>query len=115
MSTISKFICALLVSSAAIGANAAGTAAPDSLRELFRFISADGTFVDTLYVDHRRQPHFESLDCPASMFHTLQQISVRAAALPRASLGIDSVSIVNPKVQYQDVDNLKVYLRAVSQ
>lgn len=82
---------------------------------LFRFISADGTFVDTLYVDHRRQPHFESLDCPASMFHTLQQISVRAAALPRASLGIDSVSIVNPKVQYQDVDNLKVYLRAVSQ
>ena len=49
------------------------------------------------------------------MFHTLQQISVRAATLPRASLGIDSVSIVNPKVQYQDVDNLKVYLRAVSQ
>lgn len=33
MSTISKFICALLVSSAAIGVHAAGTAAPDSLRE----------------------------------------------------------------------------------
>ena len=39
-------------------------AASDRDTLLFRFISADGTFVDTLYVNHRRQPHFESLDCP---------------------------------------------------
>ena len=41
--------------------------------------------------------------------------SARANTLPHSSLSVDSVSIANPKVQYQDVDNLKVYLRSAAQ
>lgn len=79
---------------------------------LFRFIGTDDTATDTLIIDHRRRPHFESLDCPASVFHTLSGISNRSSSGARSTLRLDSVSIANPNVQYEDVDNLKVYLRA---
>ena len=82
---------------------------------LLRFIGTDDVATDTLFVEHSRQPHFESLDCPASMFHVIQKASARANTLPHSSLSVDSVSIANPKVQYQDVDNLKVYLRSAAQ
>lgn len=70
---------------------------------------------DTLYLQHSRQPHFEAIDCPASVFHRLitSQISVRtiASSLPT----IDSVIISNSNVNYEDVENLKVFLRPSTQ
>lgn len=90
-------------------------AAADRDTLLLRFIGTDDVATDTLFVEHSRQPHFESLDCPASMFHVIQKASARANTLPHSSLSVDSVSIANPKVQYQDVDNLKVYLRSAAQ
>ena len=90
-------------------------AAADRDTLLLRFIGTDDVATDTLFVEHSRQPHFESLECPASLLHVIQKEIARANTLPHSSLSVDSVSIANPKVQYQDVDNLKVYLRSAAQ
>ena len=78
---------------------------------LFRFSGTEITATDTLFVQHQRNPHFESLDCPASMFHTLKEVSIRSRASGDTLITLDSVSIVNPNVKYEDVDNIKVFLR----
>ena len=70
MSTISKFICALLVSSAAIGVHAAETAAPDSLRERkaqgVQFADADRERLARL-MGNRSVPTFAGLSLSADL------------------------------------------------
>lgn len=67
---------------------------------------------DTLFVQHKGELHFESPDCPMTVFHTLRDVRFARAAgssdnLPR----IDSVKIVRTSVEYEDYENLKIFLR----
>ncbi|MCR4604330.1 MAG: alpha amylase [Prevotella sp.] len=60
------------------------------------FIKADTTgnyALDTLWLKKDDIPHFESVDCAAHFFH-------RLTAVRYSRNGIDSVSIVNPNVDY---------------
>lgn len=69
---------------------------------------------DTLFVSHTPQPHFESVDCPACVFHTLTGVRFTSHPLAEMPLTIDSVAIVRPEVNYDDIENLRIFLRATS-
>lgn len=70
--------------------------------------------VDTLYVDHTLQPHFESVDCPTSVFHTLTSVRVSSDVQSDFPLAIDSVAVVRTLVNYDDVENVRLFLRSTS-
>ena len=78
---------------------------------LLHFANAQGAVqVDTLFVNHTPQPHFESLDCPSSVFHTLNAVRVSAQGSANSAI-IDSVSLVRPIVKYDDIENIRLFIR----
>lgn len=58
---------------------------------------------DTLWVEKTNTPHFESPDCPATMFHQIK--SVR-----HTSTFIDSVTITRNLVDYDQTENIRIHL-----
>ncbi|MCD8317603.1 MAG: DUF6452 family protein [Paraprevotella sp.] len=60
---------------------------------------------DTLWLDKENSPHYESPDCPTSMFHYV-------TAIRWTSHLIDSVSIENPNINYNVSENFKIYFRS---
>ena len=78
---------------------------------LLHFANAQGAVqVDTLFVNHTPQPHFESLDCPSSVFHTLNAVRVLAQGSANSAI-VDSVSLVRPIVNYDDIENIRLFIR----
>ena len=69
--------------------------------------------MDTLFVNHTPQPHFESLDCPNSVFHTLNAVSISAQATASGAI-VDSVSLVRSIVNYDDVENIRLFIRTAA-
>ena len=70
--------------------------------------------IDTLFVQHTPQPHFESLDCPAAVYHTLHAVRYTSHPLSQLPLTVDSVALVRSIVNYDDIENLRIYLRATT-
>lgn len=62
--------------------------------------------VDTLFVEHACRIHFESIDCPSTVFH-----DVKTAGCSHQML--DSVSISNPLVDYEHYENLRLHFSVV--
>ncbi len=60
-------------------------------------------FTDTLYIEKSNTPHFESPDCPSTMFH--QIISAR-----HSRNFIDSITIVKSSVDYEQLENIQIHL-----
>lgn len=61
---------------------------------------------DTVVISKENQPHFESVDCNPTFFHTLTGISHTGHA-------IDSIVIHNPKVTYNDTQpHFLLYLKS---
>ena len=58
---------------------------------------------DTLWVEKTNTPHFESPDCPNTMFHQIK--SVR-----HTSTFIDSVTITRNLVDYDQTENIRIHL-----
>ena len=82
---------------------------------LLRFSNAAGqAATDTLFVGHTNSPHFESIDCPASVFHHLTSVAHTQHPLSQMPLTIDSVAIANPTVNYDNIQHLKIYLRSTA-
>lgn len=69
---------------------------------------------DTLFVSHKPQPHFESLDCPSSVFHTITAVRATSHPLAQLPLTVDSVSLVRGIVNYDDVENIRIFLRSTT-
>lgn len=83
---------------------------------LLRFCSAEGlTSTDTLFIQHDLQPHFESLDCPASVFHHITAVRAASQTGSELPLAIDSLSLVRPVVNYDDVENIRIFLRTAAE
>ena len=81
---------------------------------LFCFSNAKNqTATDTLFIQHKAQPHFESIDCPTVVFHTIENIRWTKHAMRQMPLTIDSVSVTNKMVNYDNVENIKIYLRSL--
>lgn len=82
---------------------------------LLRFSNATGQWAtDTLFVGHTNSPHFESIDCPASVFHQLTSIAYTQHPLSLMPLTIDSVVLANPTVNYDNIQHIKIYLRSTA-
>ena len=82
---------------------------------LLRFTSRTETTADTLFVHHIRKSHFESLDCPASVVHTLTNLEWRAHQDRTKLPSVQEVVITNHNVAYENVEHLKVFLRPANQ
>lgn len=68
-------------------------------------IHGDGyLYEDWLIIEKTNIEHFESLNCPVKMFHTITGVSTSSNSI------IDSVSITNPNVEYNNGENIKIYL-----
>ena len=79
---------------------------------LFRFSNAEGrSATDTLWIGKTNQKHFESSDCPLSIFHTLQTVRWSSHDISVMPVTIDSVSLVRPIVNYENIENLRIFLR----
>ena len=80
---------------------------------LLQFVSQTGQqATDTLFVTHTRHPHFESLDCPVSVFHQIVSTHVTSHPLSELPLTADSVSLVRSLVDYNDIENIRIFLRS---
>lgn len=67
---------------------------------------------DVLYIDHDNQAHFDAIDCPAAVFHTITDVRFKPRTSSEFPLLIDSISIIRPQVDYNDVENIRIYLRS---
>ena len=79
---------------------------------LLNFSDATRSATDTLFISHNNVPHFESLDCPASIFHQLTSVRWTSHALKEFPLTVDSAAIVRKVVDYENIENIKLYLRS---
>lgn len=81
---------------------------------VLHFSDATHAAADTLLVSKVDIPHFESVDCPTAFFHQLMGVAWTSHPLAELPLTIDSVVVVSPKVDYEDRENIRVYLRTVA-
>lgn len=58
---------------------------------------------DTIWVSKSNQVHYESPDCPATLFHTIQEVR-------STNEFIKSITIVRPTVNYELTTNLQIHL-----
>ena len=72
----------------------------------------DQSSVDTLIVNHENMPHFESVECPATIFHKLTSVAWFTDKEGACDIAIDSVAVVRNLVDYNDVENIQIYLRS---
>ena len=82
---------------------------------LCRFSNSAGQqATDTLFLSHTPSPHFESIDCPPAVFHTITAARATSHSLGLMPLTIDSVSVVRSSVMYDGIENLRLFLRATA-
>lgn len=80
------------------------TADKDSI--ILRFADEEGDEMrDTICVSHTNEAHFEAMDCPLCYFHTLTAITTTHHA-------VEGVELVNPQVNYDTQENIRIYLRS---
>lgn len=80
------------------------TNAEDTL--LFERYDSTKYVVDTVYIAKENFPHFESVDCQLSYFHTITGVRW-------TERGIDSIVINNPSVSYDSsIENFRVYFKS---
>lgn len=70
---------------------------------VFLIQGEDYRIQERLIIYKQNYEHFESLDCPVNMFHTLTNLECTKNV-------IDSVVIVSPQVEYNNGENIKIYL-----
>ena len=76
--------------------------------------SKDRVAVDTLFVSHESSPHFESVDCPIVFFHNIREVSSANDVKSDFPIIIDHVELSRSLVNYDSDENIKLYLRSVS-
>ena len=77
---------------------------------LFSISNSGESRTDTVVVAHTNEAHFESIDCSPSMFHKITSVTLLRGNGSAKVAQIDSVVLNNPKVNYNVVENFKVYI-----
>lgn len=77
----------------------------------FTFSNSDAILTDTLCIAHNCLPHFESVDCPVVMFHTLTNVMCLKTKSSTTTSLIDSIVITNPNINYDGKENIRLFLR----
>lgn len=57
---------------------------------------------DTIFIAKTNTPHYESPDCPTNMFHEITSIRTTHTF-------IDSITIVQPLVNYAETENIQIH------
>ena len=70
--------------------------------------------VDSLFVSHESSAHFESVDCPMVFFHNISEIQSSEDKKTTFPYVVDRVEITAPAVNYDSDENVRVYLRSIS-
>ena len=65
---------------------------------------------DVLYIDHTNRPHFDAMDCPMAVFHDITDVRLDQQPGNARQLVIDSVTITRNIVDYNDVENIRIYI-----
>lgn len=65
--------------------------------------SYENNATDTLFVKHENIPYFISMECGLAMYHRLQSVE-------HTNAFIDSVAIINDYVNFDNNENIKLYL-----
>lgn len=94
-----------LISGSSVSLPMAYYANSDTLVFKYRSISTR----DTLYVSHESYSNVELPECGAHRFHTLHSITTAGNA------AIDHVEIVDPYVDYEQRENVKIYFMGVAE
>lgn len=81
---------------------------------LFRLSNTTQAATDTIFLEHTNTAHFESVDCPAAVFHNIVSARWTSHALSQMPMTIDSVAVTRPLVNYDDIENVKIFLRSTS-
>lgn len=68
---------------------------------------ADYFFQDTIWISKTNQVHYESPDCPTTLFHTIQDVRSTHKV-------IKSINIIRSSVNYELTDNLQIILLSAS-
>ena len=69
-------------------------------------LSVQGTdyfLQDTVWIKKSNQVHYESPDCPTTLFHTIEDVR-------STHQFIDSITIIRSSVNYETTTNLQIYL-----
>lgn len=70
------------------------------------YVKGDGyELTDTLFVEKTNSVHFESPDCPTTMFHKI-------TAVRSTHEFIDSVTVISEDVNYARTENIQIHLFA---
>ena len=77
---------------------------------VFHISSTEASRTDTLVLGHTNEAHFESIDCNSVIFHTITSLSLLRGADVSGLTRIDSVALVNPKVNYNEVTNINIFI-----
>lgn len=79
---------------------------------LLHISSTSSSRTDTLLLGHTNTAHFESIDCNPAVFHRITGVRLIPGEAVEGLTKIDSVALVNAKVDYNEVGNIKVYITA---
>jgi len=71
----------------------------------FTFTNADEWHEVILRIQKTNTPRFESPDCPTTMHHTIESVTI----ISNTSQYIDSVVVATNAVDYAQQENLKIY------
>ena len=63
----------------------------------------DYLFQDTIWISKSNQVHYESPDCPTTLFHTIQGVRSTHEF-------IDSINVIRSYVNYEQTNNLEIHL-----
>ncbi len=63
----------------------------------------DYLFQDTIWILKSNQVHYESPDCPTTLFHTIQGVRSTHEF-------IDSINVIRSSVNYEQTNNLEIHL-----
>jgi len=74
----------------------------DSLK--FSITGTDYQLTEIVYIEKSNTAHYESPDCPTTMFHELTSVNWE-----QGNTSIDSIVIVKPSVNYQTDENIRIY------
>lgn len=72
------------------------------------------TVTDMLYIDHTNYAHFDAIDCPSAVFHNISDARLVQHNAAEHPIIIDSLSIKRHIVDYNDVENIRLYIRPAS-
>ena len=64
-------------------------------------------FQDTVWISKTNQVHYESPDCPTTLFHTIKEVRSTHEV-------IKSINIIRSSVNYELTDNLQILLLSAS-